>query len=133
MANKIITLGTKVTKRGKSFADLGLKAGKPVGKTVDLMAIRGALKNIFTWKPGERILDPAFGNGLYRTLFEPMSSELHGRQIAILRNMMAYEPRVRIETLDVIPDAIHQRVNVVIAYSVPELGVSEIFEQTVHA
>lgn len=133
MGNKIYTVGSKTTKRGSTFADLGLKRGKPIGKSVDIHAIRGALHNIFSWKPGERILDPAFGNGLYRTLFEPMSTELHDRQVNILRTMFSYEPRVKIETLDVIPDALNQSVHIVVSYSIPKLGVAEIYEQTVAA
>ncbi len=133
MGNKIYTIGSKTTKRGNVYADLSLKRDKPIGKAVDIHAIRGALHNIFSWKPGERILDPAFGNGLYRTLFEPMSTELHDRQVNILRSMFAYEPRVTIETLDVIPDAMNQQVHIVVSYSVPKLGIAEIYEQTVSA
>lgn len=132
MANKVVTVGQKKTKRGRTYADIALKKDQPIGKAVDLFAIRQALDNIFTWTPGERILDPAFGNWLYKTLFEPMSSELHARQLSIVRRMMSYEPRIRIETLDVIPDPLNQQVNVVISYSVPALGISEIYQQTVH-
>ena len=133
MANIVINLAQKKTKHGTTYADLDLKKNRPLGKSVDLLAIRGALHNIFAWRPGERILDPAFGNGLYRTLFEPMSSELHGRQLAMVRQMLAYEPRINVETLDVIPDPMRQSANIVISYSVPQLGISEVYEQTVSA
>ena len=133
MANIVINLAEKKTKHGTTYADLEFKKQKPLGKSVDLLAIRGALHNIFSWKPGERILDPAFGNGLYRTLFEPMSSELHGRQLAMVRRMLSYEPRIHVETLDVIPDPMRQTVNIVISYSIPKLGISEVYEQTVSA
>lgn len=40
---------------------------------VDLRAIKAALKNIFSFYPGQEILNPEFGNKLYKYIYEPMS------------------------------------------------------------
>ena len=41
-----------------------------VDKLVNVNAIKNSLHNIFSWTPGERILNPEFGSKLRKLLYE---------------------------------------------------------------
>jgi hypothetical protein len=42
---------------------------------INIYAIRNSLHNIFTWRPGERVLNPEFGSRLYQLLYEGIIPE----------------------------------------------------------
>ena len=68
-----------------------------VGKKVNADAVRGALKNIFTWIPGERILNPEFGSRLYALLYEGITPLTEERIVAEIRHCVSeWEPRANI-------------------------------------
>jgi len=41
-----------------------------LGKLVNVKAVTNSIHNIFTWTPGERILNPEFGSRLKKYLYE---------------------------------------------------------------
>ena len=58
---------------GYKFKDIRLDLEKDESKrdfrdSLDIEAVKNSVINIFTWRPGERILLPEFGNNLYRFL-----------------------------------------------------------------
>lgn len=61
----------------------------------DIEAIKNSIKNIFTTKKGQKLLDPNFGCSLDQFLFEKVS-ELGGKAIGdeIFNAISQYEPRV---------------------------------------
>lgn len=72
---------------------------------IDLEAIKNSLRNIFTTKKGQKILNPDFGVSLDQYLFNPISVT-HGRAMAgeILRGITRYEPRISVSNITVSPD-----------------------------
>ncbi len=68
-----------------------------IQKNVNVNAVLGSVKNIFTWIPGERILLPEFGSRLYSLLYEGILPETEERIAAEIRKCMTdWEPRAKI-------------------------------------
>ncbi|MDD2897505.1 MAG: GPW/gp25 family protein [Desulfuromonadaceae bacterium] len=68
--------------------------------------IREAIRIILMTEPGERLRLPEFGAGLKRFLFEPNTvMTRHLIQETISRALLEWEPRIRVESVDVQPDA----------------------------
>lgn len=70
----------------------------------DIDAIKNSIKNIFTTKKGEKVLNPEFGCSLDQYLFEPIT-EVYAQLIGndILTGIQRFEPRVEITNITVIP------------------------------
>jgi phage baseplate assembly protein W len=70
----------------------------------DLDAIKNSLRNIFTTKKGQKILNPQFGCSLEQFLFSPIS-EAGAKVIAkeILNGVERFEPRIQINNIFVNP------------------------------
>mgnify|MGYP003571242717 CR=1 FL=1 len=63
----------------------------------DEQAVKSALNNIFKFRLGEEILEPMFGNDLYRYLYEPMNKYTAEKISKTIRQMIgAWEPRINI-------------------------------------
>ena len=78
MASINITLDTvnETNRRGYTYRDVDYNfvldaRGYDFNNFDDINAIRNGLVNIFSWRRGERIILPEFGNTLYRFLYEP--------------------------------------------------------------
>jgi len=41
-----------------------------IANSVDVQAVHNSINNIFSWIPGERILNPEFGSNLHTLLYE---------------------------------------------------------------
>lgn len=70
----------------------------------DIQAINNSLRNIFTTKKGQKILNPNFGSSLDQYLFSPIT-ETNAKTIAneLLKAVELYEPRIKISKVNVIP------------------------------
>jgi phage baseplate assembly protein W len=67
--------------------------------------IAASLRLILATEPGERVMLPAFGAGLRRFLFEPNVPATHRLvEEAVLRAVVRWEPRVRLEGVTVTAD-----------------------------
>jgi phage baseplate assembly protein W len=67
--------------------------------------IREAIQIILMTEPGERLRLPEFGAGLKRFLFEPNTvTTRHLIQETITRALLEWEPRIRVESVDVQAD-----------------------------
>ena len=67
--------------------------------------IRQNLKNLFLTNPGERIMDPAFGIGMKRFLFEPNVVAIHGHIKTIaMQQIKKYMPFVTISDIAITQD-----------------------------
>ena len=65
-----------------------------ISKNVNAKAVMGAIHNIFTWIPGERILLPEFGSKLQLLLYEGITPLTEERITAEIRGLMTeWEPR----------------------------------------
>lgn len=76
----------------------------------DYAAVRNAIYNLFTTVPGQRILNPYFGLDLVKYLFMPVDEDT-ARLIGnvVLKGITAFEPRVRVNNINVTADEINQQ------------------------
>jgi phage baseplate assembly protein W len=72
----------------------------------DSDAIRNSLYNIFTTKPGQKLLTPSFGSNLEQYLFESVN-EINAKIIGnnILKVISTFEPRIDVLKIQVTPVA----------------------------
>lgn len=67
--------------------------------------VRQNLKNLLLTNPGERIMDPTFGIGIRRFLFEPNAPHIHQLiKTEIGKQVKKYMPFVHIEKVDIVQD-----------------------------
>lgn len=67
--------------------------------------VREAIRVVLMTEPGERLYLPSFGAGLGRFLFEPNIASTHTLIAERIQGaLQAWEPRVRVESVDVIAD-----------------------------
>lgn len=108
---------------------LGLKA---VGSSdilidSDIEAIKNSIKNIFTTKKGQKILNPDFGWSLDQYLFTPISVA-NGKAIGndILNAFSKYEPRVSVTNVLVNPSYDENLYNIAVYYNILEINKQNI-------
>tara|TARA_R110000796_G_scaffold14724_3_gene47923 strand:- start:871 stop:1356 length:486 start_codon:yes stop_codon:yes gene_type:complete len=96
---------------------------KDVNIDYDVRAIETSIRNIFNTKPGEKILNPAFGLDLGQYLFEPISEDT-AREIGntILEQLPLYEPRVNLNSIDIVAKENNNEYIVTMSITVPELN-----------
>ena len=97
-----------------------------VSKLVNVKAVQNSLRNIFTWTPGERILNPEFGNRLHEYLYQGIIPETSEQIVAEIRHCVSeWEPRVNItDVVDVSTTDDHEdnTIHLEIRYTIPELS-----------
>lgn len=97
-----------------------------VSKLVNVKAVQNSLRNIFTWTPGERILNPEFGNRLREYLYQGIIPETSEQIVAEIRHCVSeWEPRVNItDVVDVSTTDDHEdnTIHLEIRYTIPELS-----------
>lgn len=100
----------------------------------NIQSIQNSLHNIFTWIPGERILNPEFGSNLRKILYNGIT-QFNKEQIGaeIKMSISKWEPRVSIEKIidkGTINDTENNTVHLEIVYSIPELNNSKLYSYT---
>ena len=107
-----------ITKTVKISAD---KRDITVSKDVE--AVQNSISNIFTFRKGERIIQPEFGNSLYKYLYEPIN-ELTSKKLGteLLNVIERWEPRVEIENIFVDPYPDENKYQVSMKYTIPSLN-----------
>ncbi len=92
--------------------------------------IKQNIKNIILTNPGERVMDPDFGVGVSRFLFEQVGT-FETQLVARIRNQLTkYAPFVRVDNIDVGTDG-QNAVFVDINYFIVSLNVNDNFNTTV--
>jgi phage baseplate assembly protein W len=104
------------------YADLDLNFSKhPITKDVALKtneyAIAGAVRNIIMTNFGERRFTPKFGSDVLSQLFEPLD-EMTAMNIKeeIITSLTNFEPRVKIDYVNVVPNIEQNGFNVTIRF-----------------
>lgn len=88
----------------------------------DETAVKQSLKNLFNFRPGEEILEPQFGNELYRYLYEPVISFTTDKIVRTIRQMIErWEPRIQIIDIPIEADEDEQCYYVQLKYLIPTL------------
>ena len=102
-----------------------------VDKLVNVNAIKNSLHNIFSWTPGERILNPEFGSKLRKLLYEGITDFNQEQIIAEIRNSVSqWELRVRIDDIVKLPstdDVENNTVYLRVIYSIPSLTKEQFY------
>lgn len=102
-----------------------------VDKLVNVNAIKNSLHNIFSWTPGERILNPEFGSKLRKLLYEGITDFNQELIIAEIRSSVSqWEPRVRIDDivkLTSTDDVENNTVYLRVIYSIPSLTMEQFY------
>lgn len=97
-----------------------------VDRSVNVRAVQNSLHNIFSWLPGERILNPEFGNTLYKYLYSGITDYNTEQIIAEIQHCISeYEPRVSINQIvnvSTVEDTENNTIHLEIIYSIPTLN-----------
>ena len=100
-------------------------------KLVNDNAIKNSIHNIFSWTPGERILNPEFGSNLRKLLYEGITDFNQEQIIAEIRHSVSqWEPRVQIDNIVKLTDVDDKENNTVhlrIIYSIPTLTTEQFY------
>lgn len=103
---------------------LGLNVAKSndIIVNTDHDAIKNSIRNIFSTRPGQKLLTPDFGSSLEKYLFEPVTDSLAkiiGNEI--LNAISTYEPRVDVLNIRVTPQPDLNQYSIQVIYSFLEL------------
>lgn len=108
-----------------TFQVIGKSKRYSTKQLIDINAVANSLNNIFSWTPGERVLDPEFGTNLRKVLFEGITAQNSELIRAEVRNAISkYEPRIQIQDIydiSTTDDTENNTVQMRIVYSVPTL------------
>jgi phage baseplate assembly protein W len=90
-----------------------------VAVAVDVEAVKRSVRNLVMTNKGERLLSPNIGTNIRRLLFENISPRISQMLIDYIRTTIEnYEPRARLENIDVIPNYLQPGYDVFIEFTV---------------
>lgn len=134
-------ISNKVEVVGSTYTDLHLDLGfsKSIGlgnspaNSNDILvdndeeAIKNSIRNIFSIRKGDKLLNPEFGSSLEQYLFEPVS-EVYARAIAddILNTLESYEPRIEITKVTIVPKQDQNQYDAYIRYRFLEINKENV-------
>ena len=122
-----MVIGAKIQLSSTTHSNIGnnMYSTYTVKQLIDINAVANSLNNIFSWTPGERVLDPEFGTNLRKVLFEGITAQNSELIRAEVRNAISkYEPRIQIQDIydiSTTDDTENNTVQMRIVYSVPTL------------
>lgn len=97
-----------------------------LGKLVNVKAVQNSIHNIFTWIPGERILNPEFGSRLKKYLYEGITPLTEEQVNAEIRKCITqWEPRANILSIINVGDVNDTEDNTIhldVVFNIPELS-----------
>jgi phage baseplate assembly protein W len=95
--------------------------------------IRQNLKMLILTEPGERIMEPQFGVGMKRYLFENFSDDVYSQIDARIREQVSiYIPDIAIRRINfylIEPDS--NNISFRLEYSIPSIAVTDLLEFTI--
>lgn len=142
MGNIVFDVGLteKTVNKQWTFKDLHVDVQKQYNErdirdSKDSLAIQNGITNMFMFDRGERIIQPEFGNSLYKYLYEPITETTAKKIGNEIYNMFErWEPRVEITKLSVIPFPDQNQYNIEVKYTVPSLNNARlVFSTAVNA
>ena len=138
MANLTFNIGLTEKSVNKQWTYRDLKTDvqltpdkRDVKVSTDSDAIQNGIKNMFLFQKGERIINPEFGNNLYKYIYEPMSDLVaHNIGVEIQSMFDRWEPRVEINQISVIPWYDQNTYQIEVDYIIPSLSNANIKFET---
>lgn len=133
MANVKITLGSeKRINNVNVYSDIDVTSKNMAKNVYDRESIKSSINNILTWKQYERILNPDFGNSLWSTIFENINGLTKNNIVNYVKNMLNYEPRIKVKNIDVTANASSNEIIISFSYTIPSLDeIEEQYEITI--
>lgn len=117
---------TNKEKHVEALQDWLKKSKYKIAKSVNVKAIMNSLDNIFTWIPGQRVINPEFGSKLQYYLYEGITEENIEKIMSEIRfSVSKWEPRVSIvKVLNVtsVDDKEDNIVRLDIIFTIPSLS-----------
>lgn len=105
-----------------------------IAKINDVEATKNSLHNIFTWTPGQRVLNPEFGSRLESLLYEGITDQNKDAIVAEIKSTATLqEPRVEIVDVLDITNAYEAESNSVclqILFTIPSLTYDKTYSET---
>lgn len=99
------------------------QTAKDINSNDDYTAIEGGIVNLFTFKRGQRIINPEFGNSLDQYLYESVNDLTANKIGNEIYNMFdKWEPRVQITNISIAPKPDDNSYFISISYTVPTLS-----------
>lgn len=124
----------KSLSRSRSFTDLAIGMArnantKDVAVVKNDNAIKQAVRNLIMTTPGEKPFQPLVGSNISQLLFEPLDdfTEDAIRQ-EIINTINRFEPRVRLETVEVIGNFSRNTFDVTVEYRIVGIPIVETIE-----
>lgn len=97
-----------------------------LGKLVNVKAVTNSIHNIFTWIPGERIINPEFGSRLKKYLYEGIIPTTEEQVNAEIRHCITeWEPRANILSIINVGDVDDTEDNTIhleVVFNIPDLN-----------
>lgn len=141
MANMVFRIGPAPEPTGQSslelYKDVSMDAkrtvlpetgddGYFVGKLVNVKAVQNSLRQIFSWTPGERVLNPEFGCRLRQYLYEGLLDYNVEQIMAEVQHCFTeWEPRAQLQNVVHVKDdgdAENNTVRLDVYYTIPGLS-----------
>lgn len=89
--------GQKTNKKSEFYGD---PLGRYIDRSINVRAVQNSLDNIFSWIPGERIINPEFGSRLQYYLYEGITQYNEEQVVAEIKaSTSKWEPRVVIKNV----------------------------------
>lgn len=89
---------------------------KPGTEITDIDLVKRDLLNHFFTMRGERVMRPEFGSIIWNLLFEPFDGTTREAIIADAQSIIAQEPRVELDKLDILEFEHGIRLNIAVFY-----------------
>ena len=127
------SVGAKDQRTSRAFKDIAMAFGKnPFTDDINAVkndnSIKSAIKNLVLTTPGEKPFQPLVGSRVNDLLFEPLDPfTADSLQEEIINTINQYEPRVRLQEVQVQPVHGRNLLNITIVYQVVGQPVTESF------
>ena len=112
--------------RFKNSLKIGTYSDFQASKDINVKAVFNSIRNIFSWIPGERILNPEFGSKLRLYLYEGITERNKEQIVAEIRSVcLKWEPRVNIISVRPGNNVLDTEDNIVrldITFTIPSLS-----------
>jgi uncharacterized protein len=117
-----------------AYTDLNIKLVRNIKTSditidVEIEAIKNSVRNILQCKKMERRMLPDFGTMLERLLFEPIDNDTSNQIGEIILNELSFwEPRIRVNNINILPDEDNLKYNIGISYTILSLSKNDKIE-----